>query len=178
MPVLANGQAVEKTAPTITNGKSELILVVSVAGSQDELFLRGKDWVFKTYNSGKTVEQYEDKSAGRLVIHARTSELSWKVGLGITNDAGAFTYDMTLDFKDNKARITIDNIVYKRGEMKNAMILQSGANLGDEYPANWPTLGKKSMTTHWKLMQDQANADMVLLADSFKSALTVKSKDF
>lgn len=156
------------------------MLIVPATGAQDELFLRGKDWVFKSYNSGKTVEQYEDKVAGRLVIHARAIALTWKAGLGIVNDAGGFTYDMALDFKDGKARMLIDNIKYKRGELSNSMALASGADLADAFPAGWSTLAKKAMTSRWNGMQATTKADLTLLAESFRVAMMApgKAKDW
>jgi hypothetical protein len=164
--------------PTSVNGKSELVYVVPATGSQDELFIRGKDWLFRTYNSGKTVEQFEDKAAGHITAKARTQPLTWKAGLGIVNDAGAFSYNLTLDFKEGKARLVIDNITYQKGELKNSMILKSGADLADDYPANWPTLGKKSMTEHWREMQVSASQELSLIAKSFEAAVVAKGRDF
>ncbi|GAB2865935.1 DUF4468 domain-containing protein [Hymenobacter ruber] len=168
-----------QTAPTVStdeSGRAQLVLVMPATGSQDDLFIKGKDWVFKTYNSGKTVEQYEDKTAGRLVVHARAISLTWKAGLGIVNDAGAFTYDMALDFKDGKTRMLIDNIKYKKGELNNSMALPSGADLADTYPANWPTLARKAMTARWNGMQETTKADLMALASSFQSAIIAQNK--
>ena len=177
LPLTGKAQAV---APAVTVGpaKSEITLVVQTPGSQDELFVRGKDWLFRTFNSGKTIEQYEDKTAGRLVAHPRTASLTWKAGLGIVNDAGDFSYNLTLDFKEGKARILIDNVVYQKGTQHNSMILQSGANLNDEYPANWPTFGKKSMLAHWQQMQASATNELVLLEQSFYAAMSKAKSDF
>lgn len=166
-------------APTFSvdeKGQSQLVFVIPTTGTQDELFLRGKDWVYKSYASGKTVEQYEDKPAGRLSVKARAVELGWKVGMGITNDAGAFAYALTLDFKDGKARMLVDNIIYQEGTLKNAMNLKSGANLADAYPANWPRLGLKSMTAHWNGMQETTKADLIALAKSFQAAIASAPK--
>lgn len=176
-----SAQSVPPTAtvanPTVSideNGRTRLELIVPTEGEHNALFLKAKDWVYKTYNSGKTVEQYDDKEAGRIAVKARTSELTWKVGLGIVNTAGAFTYNLTLDVKDGKSRMVIDNITYKKGELKDAMILASGADLGDTFPSNWPTLGKKAMLKHWNEMQADGTRDLVLLATSFQAAMTKK----
>ena len=94
------------------------------------------------------------------------------------NDAGVFSYDLTLDFKEGKARLTLDNIIYQRGKLSNSMILKSGANLADEYPTNWPTLGKKSMLAHWQQMQATANSELSSLAQSFQAAINKPKSDF
>ncbi|GAB3323395.1 hypothetical protein GCM10027511_32340 [Hymenobacter humi] len=164
------------TAPTVTtvDGKARIEFIVPALGEQDALFLKGKDWLYKTYNSGKTVEQYDDKAAGRIAVKARTQELKWNAGLGIVNTAGCFTYNMTLDFKEGKSRLIIEDITYQKGQLKDAMILASGADLADTFPANWPTLGKKAMTKHWNEMQAAGTSELLLLATSFQSALTKK----
>lgn len=163
-------------APTVTtaDGKARVEFIVSAPGDQNALFLKGKDWLYKTYNSGKTVEQYDDKAAGRIAVKARTQELKWNAGLGIVNTAGCFTYNMTLDFKEGKSRLIIENITYQKGQLKDAMLLASGADLADTYPANWPTLGKKAMTKHWNEMQAAGTNELLLLATSFQSAVTKK----
>lgn len=164
------------TAPIVTtvDGKARIEYIVPALDEQDALFLKGKDWLYKTYNSGKTVEQYDDKAAGRIAVKARTQELKWNAGLGIVNTAGCFTYSMTLDFKEGKSRLIIENITYQKGQLKDAMILASGADLADAFPANWPTLGKKAMTRHWNEIQAAGTNELLLLATSFQNAVTKK----
>ncbi len=159
-------------------GQKEIVLVVPAAGTQDELFLRGKAWLFKTFNSGKAVEQFEDKPAGHIAAHARTMTLRWKAGLGIVNDAGNFYYEISLDCKENKSRITISNIVYERGVTPRSMVLKSGASLWDEYPQNWPTLGKKAMLEHWHEIQETTTSELMAMETLFQSAMQAKPKDF
>lgn len=110
------------TAPIVTtvDGKARIEYIVPALGEQDALFLKGKDWLYKTYNSGKTVEQYDDKAAGRIAVKARTQELKWNAGLGIVNTAGCFTYSMTLDFKEGKSRLIIENITYQKGQLTDS----------------------------------------------------------
>ena len=87
--------------PLNNNGKAKYQEIIETEGLKNELFLKGKDWIFKTYNSGKDVIQYEDKEAGRIFGNGRTQQLIYN-NMGIKQNGGYFKYDITIEFKENK----------------------------------------------------------------------------
>lgn len=164
--------AVAQIAPVVSadaSGRSELVYVVAADGSQDALFGRAKGWVFTAYKSGKTVEQFEDKAAGHILIKALTGPV-----IRNGTDRGGFTYDLSIDVKEGKARFAVNNLVYRPG----AMLVEPGANLAESYPSNWPTIRKKSFQAAWEQIQADTKADLIRLASSFEAALNTKPKDF
>jgi hypothetical protein len=55
------------------------------------------------------------------------------------------------------------------------MRVASGADLGAEYPANWPTSGKKSRRAQWTEMQQATQVELLVLAQSFQHIMADKT---
>lgn len=160
--------------PEITkdeNGKGRMEIVVGHPGSKEQIFVRAKEWVFKTYNSGKSVVQMEDKEAGVIVGEGVTERLTYKNGL-ITNDAGYFAYQITLNFKEGKYRCVIDKIKYKRGDM----VLKEGADIAEDYPSNWGDFGKGQKEREWIKMKEQAINHLKLVFVSLQTFMSESKK--
>lgn len=153
------------------NGKGRMEIVVEHPGSKEQLFVRAKVWVFKTYNSGESVVQMEDKEAGVIVGKGATERLTYKNGL-VTNDAGYFAYQITLSFKEGKYRCVVDDIKYKRGDM----ILKEGADIAEDYPSNWGNFGKGQKEREWIKMKEQATNHLKLVLVSLQTSMSESKK--
>lgn len=134
------------------SGKAKIEFVREVEGSKDALYLRAKTWIYKTFKSGDDVIQVEDKEEGVIVGKGNTGSLVYN-NMGIKKDGGSFEFNLTIQVKDNKYKVTIDEITYKEGEMIG---LKSGADYNEEYPSTWSTFGKKFNQKRWEEMKGQA----------------------
>ncbi len=149
-----------------------LVLVVDVPGKKmDDLFGSGKEWLFRTYKSGKVVLDYDDKENGKILGSASTQTVYY-INL-IKKDAGYFKYRIELGFKDGKARIKIDDIYYVKGEM----LLGEGASFFVDYPDNWPKIGIKKNKKEWDSMRSQAMEEFRYIMHSFEEEIKVTDGD-
>jgi hypothetical protein len=76
---------------------------IEVAGTKDELFIKTMKWMTKTFQSAKSVIQYQDKEAGIVTGNGRID----------TNNPVTTVYldfVLTIEIKDAKARLTFDNL--------------------------------------------------------------------
>lgn len=148
--------------------------VIETIGTKDQVFLKSKEWLFRTYNSGKTVLQFEDKEAGKIQGKARTANVAVKE-MGVNQDLGSFTYDVTLDVKENKARITISNIMYERGSLS---ALKSGSAFREAYPSTWPRIAQKAQQKRWDALKQDTEKQLQSVMASYGQALNTQTKDF
>ncbi|GAB4486541.1 MAG: hypothetical protein OHK0019_00380 [Saprospiraceae bacterium] len=150
------------------NGRGKMEITVELPGSKDQLFVKAKEWLFTTYNSGKSVLQMEDKEAGVIIGKGNSCQLIYN-NLGIKKDAGYFSYQITIRFKDGKYRCLLDNITYVRGEM----VLPDGADIADDFPKEWKRLmAKKYNKKQWDSMKEQAINHFKLLFVSLQTAMS------
>jgi hypothetical protein len=92
------------------NGEDYISEVVECTTSKEQLFSNAQEWIAKTFGDYKSVIQFENKDDGKLIIkgfgdvtHVRSylsSTLSEKI-----------KFTMTIEFKDNRYRYTISDIV-------------------------------------------------------------------
>ena len=78
--------------------------VIEVEGTQENLYRMANEWMAKTFVASSAVIQYQDKDEGIIVGRSVTAE---KLGYGVRFD---IWYNMTLEAKENKVRITIKDI--------------------------------------------------------------------
>ncbi|OJU95082.1 MAG: hypothetical protein BGO19_02335 [Acinetobacter sp. 38-8] len=80
--------------------------------SKDKIYTSTKQWIAQTFVSAQDVIQFDDKEAGTLIIKGNVDypcSGNWScTHHGLTNDAIDFT--MKVDMKDQKMRITVDDI--------------------------------------------------------------------
>lgn len=150
--------------------QEEYSAVIEINGlSQDDLFNKGKEWLFRTYNEGKEVLQYENRESGEILGSGATGTVYYK---NITNvDAGYFRYKVRLGFKDGRTRIKLEDIIYHKGELK----YKDGASYYDEYPSNWPTSFRKKNEREWNRMKDQAHIELSTVVKSFVDFMKTSS---
>jgi len=92
------------TAPAV--GPTAPERIIEVQKSKAEIFVASMDWIAKTFMSAKSVIEYQDKEAGKIVGHG-----SALVNYALIPMDTHFT--LTIDAKDGKARISIQGIYFE-----------------------------------------------------------------
>ena len=82
--------------------------VIEVTGGKDTLFTKSLQWLAKTYTDSKEVIEYQDKEAGQIIGRGATQVLYNPTGIApiYLN----IRYAITIEVKENRARITFDQI--------------------------------------------------------------------
>lgn len=97
---------------------AEYTSTVEVNNSKDDLFKNAQSWIAKSFGDYKAVVNLEDKGAGRLIVKG-TSSVSMLL-------YSTIKYTLTIDCRDNKYRVLIDNIlgdgVSRIGVIENRML--------------------------------------------------------
>jgi hypothetical protein len=102
--VLLNCAGTLTTAPKDINYQR----VIEVIGGRDTLYAKSLQWLAKTYTDSKEVIEYKDKDAGKIIGRGATTVLYNPTGIApiYLN----IRYAITIEVKDNKSRITFDQI--------------------------------------------------------------------
>ena len=91
--------------------------------SKDELYTKAMEWVALNYKSANDVIQHEDADKGKIICKG-----SFVTNLWLTT--GFINHTLTLDFKDDKIRMTYSNFGYNSTEtqfnLENEKMLKSG----------------------------------------------------
>lgn len=106
--------AQENTAKLPVDPDSKLITykeVVTVAGTQAELFNRAIEWVNKQYKNPTEATKIRDAASGVIEIIHRI-ELTTNDN-GVNRGAGIVDYSMKIELKEGRYRYTITNFNYK-----------------------------------------------------------------
>lgn len=72
--------------------------------------VNAKTWIAKTFGDYKAVLQYEDGENGRIIIKGKTPEEKSSLDESF-NQTEQYSFTMTFDFKEDRYRIKIENIV-------------------------------------------------------------------
>lgn len=82
--------------------------------SKDKIYIAVKQWTAQNFVSAQDVIQFDDKEVGTLIMKGNIDypcSNNWScTNRSITNDAIDFT--MKVDIKDQKIRITIDDVLF------------------------------------------------------------------
>ena len=86
--------------------------IIEVQGTKSELYRLANEWMAKSFVDSSEVIQYRDKDEGIIVGRGITKQ---PIGLITFN----FWYSLTVEVKENKARVTIEDIYgeYVTGEL-------------------------------------------------------------
>jgi hypothetical protein len=86
--------------------------VVNVAGIQDSLFNRCSSWLHTFYANPWEATKVRDQASGIIKIQHQFRVYDYGDD-GIKRDAGMVLYSMKIEFKQDRYRFTIDNLLLK-----------------------------------------------------------------
>ena len=76
---------------------------IEVSASKDEIFIRTMKWMTKTFQSAKSVIQYQDKEAGIVTGNG-------KIDMNNPVTKVYMDFVLTIEIKEGKVRLTFDNL--------------------------------------------------------------------
>ena len=82
--------------------------IIDVPGTKDELYIRANQWMIRSFKSAKSVIQFQDKEAGKIMGKYLMFTINLDkpiLNLPITNDVYSL---ITISVKDNATRIDIE----------------------------------------------------------------------
>ena len=82
---------------------SEVVIVDGA--SAEDLFIRGRAWFAKSYNSSKAVLRMDQDN-----ILIGKAKYSTSIKIGVSNGVYEYDYDITIQCRDGRYKYTIDNI--------------------------------------------------------------------
>lgn len=160
--------------PKNTEGHAEYSEVIPLdSTSKSDLYISALEWINKTYKSGKSVIQTTDKEGGIIIGKAVGQTLTYNNG-GFKKDGGFFSYTITIYCKDNKYKYVFDAVTYNKGEM----VLNQGADLGEDFPNNWTGFigNNKQTRREWKSFQRQADNEFKIIIEDLKKHMKNSKK--
>jgi hypothetical protein len=89
-----------------TNFKWDIV-IDSLEGSKQELYLKTKQFIAETWKSSKDVIQNDDSISGVVLVRAKSAQTLF---YDLNNHDWVFTYDVKFMIKDGKCRIIIDDV--------------------------------------------------------------------
>jgi hypothetical protein len=89
------------------------VKVVEVTGVQDSLFVKGKRWFFAYYNNPTGVIREEKPEEGKILGKHQFKVLNPADKKGLQTMAGIVQYTVTVQVKENKARIVLTDFNLK-----------------------------------------------------------------
>jgi len=157
---------------TSEDGRAKFEAIIETKGEKDKLFLKGKEWIYKTYKSGDAVINVDDKEQGRIFGKGKGKDLFIRE-FGQKNDFGHFKYNITIDFKDNKARIIIDEITQHAGGLLG---MKDGADYSESFPSTWLKVAMKANQKRWDTIKADAASEFNGIIESFKMEIAKENK--
>lgn len=122
------------------------VSVIEVAGkSKDQLFVETNTWMAHTFNQAKSVIDYSDKEAGRIV-----GKYVFDFMEGIYSYSGKTT--VRIDIKDEKVRI----------EFSDPLFLYKGS-MGSGVNSSWQPVRNKIIGSYheqWEIMKESLKSDL------------------
>jgi len=93
---------------TVVNNDTELMRVIKVENmSKDEIFVKSMEWFSRTFKESKSVIDYQDKEAGKIIGNgAITHYFNMIVN-------GQVKFSVKIEAKENRSRITLSNFSSK-----------------------------------------------------------------
>ncbi len=86
--------------------------VVQMNGTQDELYVRGIDWLNKYYKNPFDVSRVRNRESGVIEVMHRI-ELTNDVD-GVNLQAGTVNYELRIEFKPGRYRYTLTNLTWRQ----------------------------------------------------------------
>lgn len=149
-----------KTKPLNYPKPFQFVLVDSLSGSKDDLYVRANEWMAKVFVSSKDVIQMQDKEAGKIVGKAvimvyTPSKTKEEVG-----------YTIAIDTKDGKYRCVLSNFIHK-STITSADVLPGNGSLEQESMYEY----KINVTGRWISMKNAVMKRSLRYLDELKTAM-------
>jgi len=87
--------------------------VINVTGTKDELFNRGSSWLHTFYANPWEATKVRDQATGLIKIEHQYKVYDYDEN-GVKTEAGMILYKLKLEFKENRYRFTIDELLLKQ----------------------------------------------------------------
>ena len=81
--------------------------IIETRGTKDELYIKANQWMVKTFNNAKSVIQFQDKEAGKIMGKYLMNSITWGGGLYASNSSDVYSL-ITISVKDNATKIEIE----------------------------------------------------------------------
>lgn len=150
-----------------TENNLEYMEIIEVPNkTKSEIHSLVNEWVAKKFVSAKSVIQMNDKEAGKIICKGNFS-VEMKVGMG-TYSGSFIEFIISIDSKDGKMRVLINELYHKGGEK-----LASGGSLSNEKPdCGTLTMSKKN----WQDIKNQAKKECISIINSLKNKVLSNDK--
>ncbi len=125
--------------------------IIDEPGSKDVLYDRGAEWFRHYYKSPTSVFRIQDKVNGRLEGTGRIG-LVYKDETGLQRESGVVLYEIKLELKDNKYRVTLTDFNLKGS---SRYPIEKWMNKSDPaYNVSWDSYLYQVDTTMRSLIRD------------------------
>lgn len=137
-----------------------IVSVVDVPGvKQDVLYSNSKIWIAKTFTDANSVIQYADKEQGSIVGKGNVAYPCTDAMDCMANADLKYKFTMKIDTKDNKARITFDDVtMYRPASVRSGVII--------------PTLDTSTMSIRG---QERAKQALNGIVEQYKNEIRTQS---
>lgn len=93
----------------------EFVIVDSVSGDKNALYVKAYEWMAKTYNSSKDIIQMSDKEAGKIIAKSVILTPTIRNYLGGILGNEAVRYTIQIDVKDGKYKCVLSDFNHEGG---------------------------------------------------------------
>lgn len=122
--------------------------------SQKQIFDASKIWIAKSFKSSNAVIQYEDISTGTIIGKGNMQYPCKGTWNCLANSENLILFTVKVDTKDNKARITFNDLLLKTRTIANAGIVVKGAEYEIRVPKDKETVENGLKEVIYKFKQD------------------------
>lgn len=161
----------------------EFVLIDSLPGTKNELYVKAHEWISKSFGSAKAVIDMQDKEAGKLIGKAQYDGVNMGAGLATTLlSQSKVTYIISIDVKDNRYRCIISDFYHTGASYTGRYGVSHATSYGDlqrdkiEYKS--PTTYKMVEDKKYYAVKNQAMIYSTNLLKSFKERMRKTDKDF
>ncbi|MBN6492793.1 DUF4468 domain-containing protein [Acinetobacter pittii] len=102
--------------------------------TQKQIYDSSKIWIAKSFKSANSVIQYEDASTGTIIGKGNMNYPCKGAWNCMANAENLILFTVKVDTKDNKARITFNDLLLKTKTTVNAGIVAKGFEVGIYVP--------------------------------------------
>jgi hypothetical protein len=111
---------------------SEIVEIPNMA--QKQIFDAAKIWMAQSFKSSNSVIQYEDQNTGTIVGKGNMKYPCKGAWNCLANEKNLVLFTVKIDTKDNKARVTFNDLLLKTATTINAGIVIQGYEVGIYVP--------------------------------------------